>query len=115
MPDGPPETGAGLHTRIIVGREILFDGDGFLHDFADWSEELFEALALESGLSVLGERHRRVARFMREYYESNGRAPLNRQLTAGTGMSLMELEKAFPEGIKLGARRLAGLPNPKGC
>jgi TusE/DsrC/DsvC family sulfur relay protein len=114
-PAWQPETGAGLHTRVIAGREVLFDGDGFLHDFADWSDELFEALAHECGLLEIEERHWRVVRFMREFYASNGRAPLNRQLTAGTGMRLLELEGAFPNGIKYGARRMAGLPNPKGC
>lgn len=115
MRETHPEAGVGLHARTVAGREVLFDGDGFLHDYGDWSEGLFEVLARESGLNTLAERHWCVVRFMREYYESNGRAPLNRQLTAGTGMSLMELEAAFPEGIKYGARRLAGLPNPKGC
>ena len=56
-----------------------------------------------------------MIRFLREYYACNGRAPLNRQLRKGAGMSLLELEELFPEGIKMGARRLAGLPNPKTC
>ena len=57
----------------------------------------------------------RSIRFLREYYACNGRAPLNNQLRKGTGMSLLELDDLFPEGIKMGARRLAGLPNPKTC
>jgi len=28
----------------------------------------------------------------------------------GTGLSVLELESLFPQGIKFGARRLAGLP-----
>jgi sulfur relay (sulfurtransferase) DsrC/TusE family protein len=28
---------------------------------------------------------------------------------------LLEIEKLFPGGIKYGARRVAGLPNPKNC
>jgi tRNA 2-thiouridine synthesizing protein E len=64
---------------------------------------------------VLADTHWQVIRFLREYYLQNGRAPLNRQLKAGLGMSLMEIESLFPGGLKLGARRLAGLPNPKTC
>ena len=54
-------------------------------------------------------------RFFREYYAYHGRSPLNRHLREGTGLSLGELERLFPGGIRLGARRLAGLPNPKSC
>jgi tRNA 2-thiouridine synthesizing protein E len=72
-------------------------------------------LAQESGISVLNDAHWRVIRFMRDYYLQNGRAPLNSQLKKGTDMSLMEIENIFPGGIKQGARRLAGLPNPRSC
>ena len=40
---------------------------------------------------------------------------MNRQLRDGTGLSLVDLERLFPDGIRNGARRLAGLPNPKTC
>ncbi len=101
--------------RAIAGRTVLFDGEGFLWDPNDWSEELATALAGECGLEAVGEVHWRVMRFLRGYYKHYGRAPLNKQLKEGTGLTLLELEALFPGGIKLGARRLAGLPNPKSC
>jgi tRNA 2-thiouridine synthesizing protein E len=108
-------TGDNLQLRAIADRDVFFDRQGFLYDFEDWSEELCEFLAKEAGLLQIDDRHWRVVRFLREFYATNGRAPLNRQLREGTGMSLLELEKLFPGGIKQGARRLAGLPNPKDC
>jgi len=101
--------------RTIAGRSVLFDGEGFIWDPSDWTEALAEVLAKESGLEVMGELHWRVLRFLREFYSNYGRAPLNKQLKEGTGLSLRELETLFPGGIKNGARRLAGLPNPKTC
>jgi len=101
--------------RTIEGREVVFDEEGFFDDFEDWSEEIFETLAQESGLSPVTEQHRQVVRFLREFYAYNGRAPLNNQLRKGIGLSLLELEALFPGGLKHGARRLAGLPNPKTC
>jgi tRNA 2-thiouridine synthesizing protein E len=94
---------------------VLFDKEGFLWQPDDWSEEIAEALARESGLDSLDENHWRVINFLREFYYYNGRAPLNRQLVAGTAISLLAIEKLFPGGIKYGARRIAGLPNPKNC
>lgn len=109
------QLGLSRRYRDVAGRRVLFDNEGFLWSADDWSEDLAAALARESGLDELGEAHRRVLRFLREYYARNGRAPLNRQLAEGTGMRLLELEGLFPGGIKQGARRLAGLPNPKTC
>lgn len=115
---GQPDEAAkrpGRHVRSIAGRTVAFDDEGFFESFEDWSEDLFEELARESGIAPVTDRHRRVIRFLREYYAYNARSPLNNQLRTGTGMSLLELNGLFPEGIKMGARRLAGLPNPKTC
>ncbi len=105
----------GLRVRSIAGREIVFDADGFFNDFYDWSEETFEILAGESGVVSITEQHRQVVRFLREFYAYHGRGPLNRQIKEGVGLSTLEVQQLFPEGIKQGARRLAGLPNPKTC
>ena len=101
--------------RMLAGREILFDGEGFFWDPRQWNEEVAEVLAEETGLKELNETHWKILRFLREYYFQYGRSPLNRQIKEGTGISLMEMEAIFPSGIKYGARRLAGLPNPRSC
>jgi TusE/DsrC/DsvC family sulfur relay protein len=109
------EAAAGRPVRNIAGRQIVFDRDGFFMNFEDWSEEIFECLAKESGLSNIDDRHWQVIRFLRNYYAYNGRAPLHRQLKEGIGMSVLEMETLFLDGLKRGARRLAGLPNPQSC
>ncbi|MBF0528181.1 MAG: TusE/DsrC/DsvC family sulfur relay protein [Deltaproteobacteria bacterium] len=105
----------GRQVREIGGREIFFDWEGFFWDAADWSEEIAEILARESGMEKLEDIHWKILRFFRDYYAYHGRAPLNRHLREGTKLSLGEIESLFPGGIRLGARRLAGLPNPKSC
>jgi TusE/DsrC/DsvC family sulfur relay protein len=101
--------------RTIAGREIIFDVDGFFLDPHQWSEEVAQALAREAGVTELNQTQWMILRFLREYYFQNGRAPLNREIKQGTGITLIEMEGLFPAGIKYGARRLAGLPNPKTC
>lgn len=105
----------GSRFRTVAGVTILFDQEGFLWDASDWNEDVAGALARESGIASLGEEHWKVIKFFREFYRNNGRAPLNRQLAKGTTMSLLTIENLFPGGIKHGARRIAGLPNPKAC
>jgi len=101
--------------RTVARRQVWFDSEGFFWEPNDWSEDAAEELAHESGIGSLDDVQWRVLRFLREYYRQNGRAPMNRELKAGTELSLVELERLFPEGIRMGARRLAGLPNPKTC
>ena len=101
--------------REIAGQRIVFDAEGFFEDPDDWSEEAARCLAQETGLHALTPVHWRVLRFLRDYYYQNGRSPLNKQLRAGLDMSVAEIEALFPGGVKYGARRLAGLPNPKSC
>jgi dissimilatory sulfite reductase related protein len=101
--------------REVAGRPVYFDDEGFFWDPDDWSPEAAEVLARERGMAALTEQHWRVITFMRAWYKRQGRAPMNKELKAGTEMSLLELERLFPDGIKMGARVLAGLPNPKTC
>lgn len=101
--------------RLIAGREIYVDWEGFLWEPKEWSESIAKALAMEMGIEVLNQTQWRAIRFMRDYYFYHGRAPMNKELKKGTLLTLMELETLFPQGIKLGARRIAGLPNPKAC
>ena len=102
-------------TRTFDGKDILFDSEGFLVNPQDWTESLAVQLGRESGLSELTERHWDAIRFLRTFYATNGRAPLNRDIKRETGLNLLALERLFPGGIRLGARRMAGLPNPKTC
>jgi dissimilatory sulfite reductase related protein len=115
---GLPEsssTGHDRQLRIVAGRDIYFDWEGFFWDPEDWSEEVAVELARECGIISLEGPQWQVIRFMREFYFYHGRAPMNKDLKEGTGLTLMTLEGMFPQGIRLGARRLAGLPNPKAC
>jgi tRNA 2-thiouridine synthesizing protein E len=106
-----------VHQRLrkLGGKEVVVDKEGFLWHPEDWTEAVAESMAAECGIEAMSEVQWQVVRFLREFYLYNGRAPLNRDIKAGMGMSLMELECLFPGGIKHGARRVAGLPNPKTC
>ena len=112
---GSSPSGRDRQLRNIAGRDIYFDWEGFFWDPEDWSEEVATELARESGIALLNGSQWQVIRFMREFYFYHGRAPMNKDLKEGTGMSLLALEGMFVQGIRLGARRLAGLPNPKAC
>ncbi len=108
-------TDAKKNVRLVAGKEVVVDANGFLKNPQTWSEEVAQILAREVGLDPLTEDHWRVLRYIRSYYVQQGKAPMNHEIKTGTGISMMDLEKMFPGGIKDGARRLAGLPSRKGC
>lgn len=103
------------YTRTIAGVDVLFSGEGFFINPPQWTEEVFSVLAHEAGVEEISDRQWMVVRFIRKFYTEQGKSPLNHHLKVGTNMTLAELEGLFPGGIKHGVRRLAGLPDPKGC
>jgi len=115
MSDNEGQTIKRPHIREIAGVEVLLDGEGFFINPSQWTEEVFNAMAHEAGVKQVSDKQRMVVRFIRSFYLEQGKSPLNHHLKIGTGMSMAELEGLFPGGIKYGVRRLAGLPDPKGC
>ncbi len=106
-----------VHQQICTlgGKEVIVDREGFLWHPEDWTEGVAKDIAAECGIEELSAIQWRAVRFIREYYFYHGRAPLNRDLKAALEVSLLELEGLFPGGIRRGAHRVAGLPNPKTC
>ena len=102
-------------TITIQGREIALDEDGFLVDPESWNEKIAEFLAQEEGLTELSELHWNILKFLRSHYHLNGKAPLNSELIKSTGLTMAQIHACFPGGIRKSTRRIAGLPNLKGC
>ena len=92
---------------------MLLDQEGFLVEATVGTVDVAGDLAREQGLEVLEELHWKTIRFLREYFLAHGKAPMGRDIRNGTGLSLLEIEQLFPGGLKEGARRLTGLPNPR--
>jgi dissimilatory sulfite reductase related protein len=91
------------------------DAEGFLAHPEQWTEELAEVLAAESGIPELTPRHWLVVRFMRERFLATGTAPTIRSLGKESGVSVKELYALFPKGPAKLAARIGGIPKPRGC
>jgi tRNA 2-thiouridine synthesizing protein E len=99
----------------IAGTAIDLDAEGFMTDPGQWNEDVARALAAESGIPELSERHWLVVRFMRERYLTRGVAPSIRSLGKESGVPVKELYELFPRGPAKLAARIGGIPKPKGC
>lgn len=97
------------------GKSFDVDEDGFLLDFAQFSEEWLEIVMKEEGISELTDEHKLVIDVLQDYYKKNGIAPMVRVLSKLTKFKLKHIYELFPSGPGKGACKMAGLPKPTGC
>src|SRR5262249_5358572 len=100
---------------LIADAPVDVDPEGFLTDPAQWNEQLAEAIAAQSGIPELTERHWRGVRFMRARYRQTGPGPPIRSLGRERGVPIKELSQLSQKGPAKLAARIGGIPKPKGC
>ncbi|MBU4534157.1 MAG: TusE/DsrC/DsvC family sulfur relay protein [Eubacteriales bacterium] len=99
----------------IEGKQVEVDEDGFMTDPAAWFEACAYYFAKGEGIEQLTDDHWKVINYLKEYYATNGIAPMIRKLCKETGIPLKEIYELFPSGPAKGACKLGGLPKPTGC
>ena len=101
--------------ETLAGHQVALNDEGFFEDPSAWTEEMAPALARDSGIEALGERHWVVIRFMRAEYLAKGTGPTVRALAKTSGVPIKELYELFPKGPAKTAAKIAGIPKPRGC
>lgn len=96
------------------GTTVARNEEGFLLDAAQWTREIGEAIAAESGIT-LTPKHWQVIDYMRARFAATGATPTIRTLGTDSGVSVKELYQLFPKGPAKLAARIAGVPKPHGC
>jgi dissimilatory sulfite reductase related protein len=94
---------------------IEVDDDGFIINWDSWNEAVANALAKADGISEMTEDHWKVIKYLRDYYQQYGIAPMVRKLCKETGLSLAQIYELYPAGPAKGACKVAGLAKPTGC
>lgn len=100
---------------------MQLDQDGFLANHTDWTPEIAEQLAGQSGLT-LTPAHWEILYAIRDFYTQFGLSPINRALVKYIGQRFgpekgqsVYLLTLFPGGPAKLACKLAGLPKPHNC
>ena len=104
-----------MTTRIIAGKEVQVNDEGFLTDPAEWNKGIAEQIAKEEGLAELTADHWKIIEYCRQAAASTGKAPTLRNITNNAGVSTKELFTLFPKGPAKKVARIAGLGKPEGC
>ena len=104
-----------MATKIICGKTVQVNDEGYLTNPAEWDKDLAVELAKEEGIAELTPAHWQVIDFSRQAGISSGKAPTLRQITTGTGLTTKELFTLYPKGPAKKVARISGLGKPEGC
>lgn len=105
-----------MATRVIAGKTVQVNDEGFLTDPAEWTKGIAAEIATEEGVAALTDAHWKVIDYCREAAKGlGGKSPTLRQITTGTGVSTKELFALFPKGPAKKVAHIAGLGKPEGC
>ena len=83
--------------RVVAGKNIEFDDDGFMANYEDWNKDIANELASEIGINPLTDRHWLVIDFCRDDFVEQGDSPTIRRITSQSGVPTKELYKLFPK------------------
>ena len=98
----------------MAALKVPLDGEGFLVNRDDWSEEVAEVLARGDGFE-LTEQVRGFINEARAMYEQDGVVPPIRIFAKKQGVSTKDLYGIFKKGPMKLICKWGGLPKPTGC
>jgi tRNA 2-thiouridine synthesizing protein E len=104
-----------MSTKTLAGKTVEVDGEGFMVNHEEWTEEIAAELAKEEGINELTEGHWKVINFIRKDYSETGQIPTIRRMKNAGGIPTGELYELFPEGPAKKSAKISGFTKPQGC
>jgi TusE/DsrC/DsvC family sulfur relay protein len=99
--------------KLIIGRSIDVNEEGFMNQFSQWTREIGEALALENNIT-LSPRHWEVIDYIQKEYKND--SPLSIRKIGKSGVvDIKEFYELFPDAPLKTATKIAGIPKPVSC
>lgn len=93
---------------------VELDGEGFLVNRDDWSEDIAQELAKQDGMEI-NDQIMDLIKQARHMYDEDGVVPPIRKFAKQTGVSSKELYDIFKKGPMKLICKWGGLPKPTGC
>lgn len=99
--------------KIIEGKKITVNEEGFLKDFSEWDKSVAEAIAAEEEI-VLTPRHWEVLEYLQEQHKNEVALSIRRIGKSGV-LDIKEFYQLFPKAPLKTATKIAGIPKPASC
>lgn len=99
--------------KIVAGKPIEVNDEGFMKNFSQWSKEVGEELAKENDIA-LSPRHWEVIGYIQDEYKKE--VPLSIRKIGKSGVvDIKEFYALFPNAPLKTATKIAGIPKPASC
>jgi TusE/DsrC/DsvC family sulfur relay protein len=99
--------------KVIAGKTIHVNEEGFMTDFKEWDNTIGEALAAENEIS-LSPRHWEVVNYLQTEFKNE--VPLSIRKIGKSGVvDIKEFYQLFPKAPLKTATKIAGIPKPASC
>lgn len=99
--------------KLIAGKTIQVNEEGFMTNFGEWTKEVGEALAAENQIS-LSPKHWELINYIQT--EVKNESPLSIRKIGKSGVvDIKEFYALFPNAPLKTATKIAGVPKPASC
>ena len=99
--------------KLIAGKTVQVNEEGYLTNFGEWNKEIGEALALEAQVE-LTPKHWELINYIQT--EVKNESPLSIRKIGKSGVvDIKEFYALFPNAPLKTATKIAGVPKPASC
>lgn len=99
--------------KIIAGKQVKVNEEGFLTDHSQWDHNVAHELAKEEGIE-LTDQHFNVLNYLQEQHKNE--VPLTIRKVGKSGVvDIKGLYSLFPGGPLKKSSKIAGIPKPASC
>lgn len=99
--------------KLIAGKTIEVNEEGYLTQFAQWDQTIGEELAKEANIN-LSDRHWEVIRYLQNEHKNEVALSIRRIGKSGL-VDIKEFYALFPTAPLKTATKIAGIPKPASC
>jgi len=99
--------------KVIAGKSIAVNEEGYLTDFMQWDNNIGEALAEEAEIN-LTPRHWDVLNYLQNEYKNEVALSIRKIGKSGV-VDIKEFYQLFPKAPLKTSTKIAGIPKPASC
>ncbi len=99
--------------KVIAGKTVQVNEEGYLTDFAQWNQTIGEEIANEASITMTP-RHWEVIKYLQDQHQQKVALSI-RKIGQSKVVDIKEFYALFPQGPLKVSTKIAGIPKPASC